>query len=563
MSSQAPEPDGRNLSPLVFGERGPEYDLLVIGGGCNGTGIARDAALRGLRVVLLEKDDLGVGATGNSSGMIHGGVKYLLSDRAVTRLSCLDSGRIQQIAPHLLFRIPFVVPVYRSQPFARPYLELAETFFAAYDRYQPLKNGLPHLRLSGAEVHAAIPGLAAAAVGGIVFDEWGIDAYRLVIANALAAFEAGAEILLGHRVEGLLQTATGRVYGVRERELATGRVRELTAAVVVNATGAWSPGLAGLAGQPLRLRPAKGIHLVYGRRLTNHALVARAIDGREIYLLPHGQATWIGTTDDDYFGDPDDVAVTADEIEYLLGGVAEVLPGILEYPILGTMVGIRPTVFRWGPYEDDLSRHHEILDHGLSGASGLISVIGGKLASYRLLAEETVDRVCFRLGRTAPCRTGRVPLPGGERQLAGDALATQLGLPQSVVQRLLQRHGDRVRQIFADRPLDRELVCPCQGVTAAEIRYVVRHEWARDLAMLRRRTGLGGGECGGARCLARAAQLLGMELGYGPRQVQELVQREQRRCWRQQRQVLGQAGVARLAKSRMLAAAARDLKEAP
>lgn len=539
----------------------PDYDVIVVGGGCNGTGVARDAALRGLRVALVEKGDLGVGATGNSSGMIHGGVRYLLSNIDVTRTSCLDSGFIQRSAPHLLFRIPFLVPVLRSKAFARPFLELTETFFSAYDRYQPLKNGLPHLRLDGAELARVLPGMAQEAVGAVVFDEWGIDTCRLVVGNALSAAEAGADVLLGERVQAVLQRPRGHVYGVRLIGVDGGTGRQLTAHIVVNAAGAWAPGLASLAGQQLKLRPGRGVHVVFGRRVTNHAVVVSAIDGRDVFLMPHGQSTWIGTTDDDHFGDPDDLSVSAAEVEYLLSAVARLLPRVRQLPIIDTMVGLRPTLHEWGPNEDDLSREHAVVDHALTGAPGLVSVVGGKLASFRLMAEEVTDLVCRRLRRSDPCRTHRAPLPGAEVALDAGGLADlagTTGLPLAAVQRLYRRQGCRAVNILRRWDGPHEIVCGCGLVTAAEVRHVVRNEWVRDLEQLRRRTGLGRGPCGGTRCARRGAALIALELGLPPGRVQELIWQRQQAAWRRRAPGASARSAPWLALERMRALAGRD-----
>jgi len=540
----------------------PDYDVIVVGGGCNGTGIARDAALRGLRVALVDKVDLGVGATGNSSGMIHGGVRYLLSDIDVTRSSCLDSGFIQRIAPYLLFRIPFLVPVLRSKRFARAWLELTDTFFSAYDRYQPLKNGLPHLRLDGQEVARVLPGLAEEAIGAVAFDEWGINTHRLVAANALSAAEAGADVMMGARTEAVLRRPRGHVYGVRIHFGESGIRRELTGWVVVNAAGAWAPGLAALAGQHLQVRAGRGVHLVFGRRITNHAVAMSAIDGRDVFLMPHGRQTWIGTTDDDHFGDPDDLSVSGDEVEYLLGAVARLLPGVRQLPIIDTMVGLRPTLHDWGPTEDDLSRDWAVVDHALRGAPGLVSVIGGKLASYRLMAEQATDLICRRLRRSDPCRTHRTPLPGAEVALDAAALvdlAASSGLPLTTVQRLYRRQGCRAVNILRRWEGTHEIVCRCSQVTAAEVRHVIRNEWVRDLEQLRRRTGLGAGPCGGARCCARGAALLALELGLPPARVREIVWQRDRAAWKRRAAAAGGRSAPWLALERMRTLAGRDL----
>jgi glycerol-3-phosphate dehydrogenase len=179
-----------------------EHDVIILGGGVNGAGIARDCALRGLRCVLIEKNDLAKGASGANTGMIHGGIRYLRYDVHTTKVACTDSGFIQKIAPHLLFRIPFLVPVLKPKGDAgliknvsdRLYLEGAEIFFEAYDQFQPLKRGKPHTRLTKDEALALEPGLTPDILGAVTMDEWGIDPFRLVVENAIDAQENGAVI---------------------------------------------------------------------------------------------------------------------------------------------------------------------------------------------------------------------------------------------------------------------------------------------------------------------------------------------------------------------------------
>ncbi len=187
------------------------YDLIVIGGGVNGTGIARDAAMRGLSVALFEREDFGVGASGNSSWMIHGGLRYLLADPSVTRESSTDSGYIQRIAPHLIFRIPFLYPVLEggrgSRLATRAYLYGAQAYVGLYDRYQKLKRGKPSTRLSGEEARRLEPLLRPDVVGAVTLDEWGIDAYRLCVLNALHARDLGARLHTYTEVVGLLRGA--------------------------------------------------------------------------------------------------------------------------------------------------------------------------------------------------------------------------------------------------------------------------------------------------------------------------------------------------------------------
>jgi glycerol-3-phosphate dehydrogenase len=179
------DPSGRAL----------DCEVIVIGGGVNGVGVARDASLRGMKVALFERNDIAFGASGNSSGMIHGGPRYLSYDPAVTHSSCLDSGHIQRIAPHLLFRIPFLMPIFKNGPLiSKLTLTAVDAFFDLYDAYQPLKAGKPHVRLSADDTHQLEPGLVGGVAGAVSFDEWGIDGVRLCVANAVDAREHGAEI---------------------------------------------------------------------------------------------------------------------------------------------------------------------------------------------------------------------------------------------------------------------------------------------------------------------------------------------------------------------------------
>ncbi len=495
---------------VTANDRRSDVDVVVVGGGINGTGIARDAAMRGMRVALYDRNDLAFGASGNSSGMIHGGLRYLLTSPSVTRLSCLDSGFIQRIAPHLCFRIPFVFAIPMRWRHARTFLLGADALLDAYDRYQPLKGGKRHARLTAAEARSIEPGLAGDLAGAVTFDEWGIDGVRLCVANALAAREAGAEVHVHHTVEDV--TREGDLYRVRVKDTLDGGVRTIFARAVMNATGAWSPRFAPRMDAEVRMRPGKGIHLVLDRRLSNYAVVAHAIDGREIFIEPWQNVSIVGTTDDDFYGDPDDVRATHDEVQYLAEGVASILPVVREARIIATTAGVRPTLYGYGPKEEDLSREHEIVDHG----RGRFSFVGGKLASYRILAEEATDRLGEYLAHRRPGRTHEVALPGGEAAVDAGALASRFGVPFAAASRAAYRHGARAERVLAscaERPTDRHLLCPCEGVVEAEVRYAVRIEGARTVSDVGRRTRLGHGPCGGLECALGAAQIVGEETG--------------------------------------------------
>src|SRR5258708_919184 len=222
-----------------------DADVVVIGGGINGTGVARDLSLRGLKVSLFERNDLSFGASGNSSGMIHGGVRYLTTDPGVTETSCRDSGYIQTIAPHLLFRIPFLMPL-RGGARGRVMRELIDAFFRGYDDYQPLKRGKPHCRLDATDLRRLEPGLTGPLAGGITFDEWGVDGTRLCVLNALDAVEHGARVRTHTTVDSIErlpggERVAGPRYVVQARDRATGGAARPRAPPAAHPTGAGRP----------------------------------------------------------------------------------------------------------------------------------------------------------------------------------------------------------------------------------------------------------------------------------------------------------------------------------
>lgn len=491
------------------------YDLLVIGGGINGTGVARDAALRGLRVVLVEREDWGAGTTGASTRMVHGGLRYLLYDVPTTRTSSEDAGRIRGIAPHVTWRIPFLWPLFPGNRFMA---EATEAFVSAYDVHARRKGGLQHARLSAAEARRLEPGLSEQVTGAVTLDEWGCDVFRLAALNALDAKERGA-VLLPH-TEAVELLFSGRtVRGARVRDRIGGGEREIEARLVINAGGPWAGWIAELAGVQVAMRPGKGVHVTFERRIGNFGLILEGVDGRVMFLVPHGAETIVGTTDSDYYGDPAhaDLDIHRDEVAYVIEAAARALPQARTWRPLRAWAGVRNTLFEWGVESDDLSRRHEILDHEVrDNVPGLLSILGGKLASYRIQSEEAVDLALVKLGKPfVPGTTGAVPLPGAEAEPDFIALSRDIPLPPSVLERIWRRVGSRIREVFANATADDLApVCRSEGVTPAEIRYAIEVEGCRTLEDLRRHTHVGAGACDGNDCATAAALHMAGQLGW-------------------------------------------------
>jgi glycerol-3-phosphate dehydrogenase len=529
------------------------FDLIIIGGGVNGTGVARDAAMRGLRVMLLEKRDFACGSSGANSGMIHGGFRYMLEDTEVTRLSSIDSGYIQRIAPHLLFRVAFIYPI--SWRHGRPERKLGqriydyatEVFFSAYDKYQPFKGGKGYTRLSAEEALSIEPGLSTHMHGALTMDEYGIDPFRVCALNVRSAAAYGAVIRNYAQVVDFVRGPGGDVLGVRFRDLHSGVVDEVRAKLVFNAGGPWAPRVAKLAGLEVKMRPGKGVHLTLDRRLSNFGVITNGIDGRQFFMIPHESSTIIGTTDDDYYGDPDDIPITQDEIEYLLQGIEHVFPKVREARVLRAWAGVRNTAYEWGTTEDDLSREHIVIDHARDGAANLLTFVGGKLASFRAQAQDVTDQICARLGRGGPCRTHIEPLPGGESTPDAGDLARAFDAPAYSVARMVYRYGAEAAKILELTKEDPTLaapVCPCEGTTGAELVFSIRTERAEHLVDLRRRCRLGMGSCQGARCIQPAAALLAREKKLSARETQGEMLSFLSERWRGNRAVASGTGLA-------------------
>ncbi len=519
------------------------FDLLVVGGGINGAGIARDAAMRGLRVALVERGDFGSGTSSCSSKLIHGGLRYL--EHGELRLvfeSVRERERMRRLAPHLVRPQQFVCPVYRGGPVGL--VTLAAGLWA-YDLLAGLWTARRHHMLGPAGIRAAEPALRQEGLRGAgVYWDYRTDDARLVLETLLAATREGAVVVSYAGLAGLLKEG-GRVVGARVADRLGDATIEVRARVVVNATGPWVDTVTALdePGPPL-LRLTKGAHvLVPAARVGNRsALALNAVaDRRVMFVIPWGAHALVGTTDTDHPGGPDvPPTVERADVDYLLDTVNHYFPAARLRPddVVSGFAGLRPLIAPPRGQKvrpSDVSREEEIL----VSASGLVSLAGGKLTTYRLIAAKVVDRVLALLraggdGRTfRRSRTGEVPLPGGTdtpEAVAAAALSRDgHGVAPAVVGHLAGRYGSRLdevlRRVAHERALG-EAIVPGLPDVRAEVVEAVEHEWALTLDdVLRRRTHVALEDASaGVATAETTAALMGRSLGWDAETVRAAVE---------------------------------------
>jgi glycerol-3-phosphate dehydrogenase len=476
--------------------QGQPFDLLVLGGGITGAGVALDAALRGLRVALIEKGDFASGTSSISSKLVHGGLRYLEQGQVGLVYEALhERRRLLHNAPHLVWPLRFVLPAYAG---ARVPLWKYRAGLLLYD----LLAGPGNLRRSqshtAAWIRRHVPQLhPQGLVGAAEYADAQMDDARLVVEVLRTAARHGAAVCNYVEAVGF---ESPRV--VRAVDHLSGREVRLWYKVILNATGPWSDAVRRLAGEeaePL-LAPTKGVHLVApDRGFATAFLLLHPRDGRVFFVLPWLGKTLLGTTDADVEGPPDGLAVTEEDISYLLEGYNHhFAPGLERRDLLGQFVGVRPLA-RTRPGDPSArSREWRLV----AGRTGMLSVVGGKYTTYRHMAEKITDEVMRRLGRRGPCRTRAFPLDGTPRapwpeyeQAAVGELVRRHHLSLATARHLVRRYGARVGEVAAHLARDPSLAGPVvegEPDVLAEFRYQREHEMAcRPADFLLRRTRLG------------------------------------------------------------------------
>lgn len=505
---------------------GAAFDVIVVGAGVNGCGVARDAAMRGLRVLLLDKGDISSGTTAASTRLIHGGLRYLEhGEVGLVRESLRERETLlRKVAPHLTLALPLLVPVYAGR---RRGLLAVRAGMLAYDLLSLSKSLPRHKMVRAKDALRFAPGLEPEGLrGAAVFYDAQVEfAERLAVENALDARARGAVVLTYARAERLLVEG-GAVCGVVFRDTLGGATHEARARVVLNAAGPWVDEV--LEGSPVGkerlIGGTKGSHIVVRdvEGMPRAAVYAEASeDGRPFFVVPWDEKFLIGTTDERYAGDLDRVEAEGREVEYLLRETNRLLPSarLTQADVLYTYSGVRPLPRAAEGEEGGITRRHFIKP---SKVRGLFSIVGGKLTTYRALSEGAVDLIFRALGRTPPpCRTADTPLPGAavENRLRFRCdFVERSTLPPKSTVRLLRVYGVRAREVLRLAQSDTELsqvVSEESGTVAAEVVYAFREELAETLAdCLMRRTMVGLNGQLGLDALERAANIARKFLGW-------------------------------------------------
>ena len=513
---------------MIDALRRERFDVLVIGGGVTGCGVALDAASRGLSVALVERDDFASGTSSKSSKLIHGGLRYLQQgDVRLVYEALHERQRLLGNASHLVGVLPFLIPVLtKDGPVSVKIAKALRSALWMYDLTGGLRIGRRHRRLDAAASLAHCPTLPADRLSsGFVYYDAQADDARLTLTIARTAADRGAVVANGCRVDQLVHGAGGAVAGALVE--ANGERFDVRADCVVSAVGVWGDDIRALDGAPERtLRPAKGVHVTVPWDLVRNdiaVIISVPGDKRSLFLIPWGPRgdgtfdhCYVGTTDTDYTGELDDPQTDDEDLDYVLRALEHSIRTPSGVPITrddvtGVWAGLRPLVrSAESGRTADLSRRHQVT----TSPSGVVTVTGGKFTTYRQMAEDTVDAVMAQLGRSGRCRTKRLRLrgaPARRRQADGDRLWHRYGTDATAI-------GDLVA---SDAALGEPMV-PGLRYLRAEAVYAVRHEMARSLVdVLTRRTRAHLEDRDACRRAARAvAELLADEAGWDDARVE-------------------------------------------
>lgn len=473
-----------------------EYDAIIIGGGITGAGVARDCSLRGLKVLLVEKQDFTNGATGRNHGLLHSGARYAVND-AESASECIKENMIlRKIARHCVDETDglFITLPEDDLSYQKTFVESCE------------KAGIRAEIIDPEEAKRLEPSVNPALTGAVRVPDASIDPFHLTTANIIDARRHGATILNYHEVTDLI-VENGVVKGVTLRNNHTGETSEAYARITINAAGIWGHLVAKRAGITINMFPAKGTLLIFGHRVNNMVINRCRKPANADILVPDDVVCVIGTTSDRVpFDTIDDLKVTPDEVDLLIREGEKLAPALSTTRILRAYCGVRPLVASDDdPSGRNISRGIVCLDHKVrDGLDGFITITGGKMMTYRMMAEVATDLACKKLGINVACTTADMPLPGSELKPEishGELFSSSFNAAHG-------RHGTMADAIKYGDKEDDALVCECEEVSVGEVKYAAEKLHVHNLMNLRRRTRVGMGTCQGELCTCRAANII-------------------------------------------------------
>jgi glycerol-3-phosphate dehydrogenase len=503
------------------------FDLAVIGGGIVGTGIARDAALRGIKTLLVDKEDYAYGTTSTSSRLIHGGFRYLRQlEFGLVRQDMREREILLSIAPHLVHPLPFLMPITSFRDRVIMALGMRLYDILSYDKSLPSYHYYSKKKTLELEPGLAVDNLR----GSYRFYDCQIPfAERLCLENAISATEQGAVVLNHTECKEILHEGN-TIIGIEVKDTLTGHSYTVATRMVVNAAGPWMDIVHGKlkTESTPRMRRTKGIHLVTNNISQNAHVLFSHSDGRLFFVIPWEGYSLIGTTDTDFGDDSDTVAADISDVDYLLREVGRAFRGLKKDDVYYTFAGLRALAGSPDGSASNVTRGHRLIDHEISdNLIGVISVVGGKLTGYRAVAEETVNAVSKKLNVSRPCMTAKTPLPGApvlslEEQVL---ISKESGLPGEIISHLHNLYGSRLMEVveYSKRdPRGKQQICSHSRDIIAQIWHAVETEQACTPAdFLLRRSFTGMASCLGLDAVETVTEEMGKLLGWDDTEQQK------------------------------------------
>ena len=490
-----------------------EFDVIIIGGGATGAGTARDCAMRGLRVLLLERSDFATGATGRNHGLLHSGARYAVTDSESASECIKENMILRRIAKHCVEENDGLFITLPEDD-----IDYQSTFVDSC-----LKAGINAEIIDPALARIMEPSVNPSIIGAVKVPDGSVDPFRLTLANLVDAKLHGAVVKTYCEVTDLIKEGN-RVVGVRVMDHVRKAQENFYASITVNAGGIWGHLIAQKIGIQVSMFPAKGSLLIFGHRVNSLVLNRCRKPANADILVPGDTICLIGTTSSRVgYDEVDNIRVTPQEVDLLLSEGAKLAPSLAQVRILRAYAGVRPLVAADNdPSGRNISRGIVLMDHSTrDGVDGFITITGGKLMTYRLMAEWATDLVCKKLDVDKKCQTAVTPLPGA-RDVDEKEYRKHFDMKPAKIASTVGRHGDMALNIKSDTPYDNSLVCECENVTVGEVNYAIKELDVHNLTDLRKRTRLGMGTCQGELCACRAAGLLGESMNCSKKAQKEL-----------------------------------------